>query len=176
MLALNAYGEFPTKFNGGALTRDAIFVDESFEGTTPDFRMWGGSTLTAQNQRLVYWPMLKSGDFDMMLSQFDVYRRALGNAELRTRLYWGHAGASFCEQFEPSGLPNGYTWGWLDSEDPLHRRTPFSDPTEQLSPWIRYHYVNQLEFAFMILKYRKYSGRNIEPYLPFVKSAVRFID
>lgn len=32
---------------------------------------WGGGTMTAQNQRLVYWPMLKSGDFDMMPSQFD---------------------------------------------------------------------------------------------------------
>ena len=39
--------------------------------------------MTAQNQRLVYWPMLKSGDFDMMPSQFDFYNRMLKKAELR---------------------------------------------------------------------------------------------
>lgn len=176
MLALNAYGTSPTKFNGGQLTTDPVWVDASLAGATPDFRMWGGGTATAQNQRLVYWPMLKSGDFDMMPSQFDFYRRALANAELRTEVYWGHEGASFCEQIEPLGLPNGYTWGWLNSDDPLHRRTPYSDPTEQVSPWIRYHYVNQLEFAWMILKYREYSGLDIAPYWPFIQSALRFID
>ena len=38
-------------------------------------------TMTAQNQRLVYWPMLKSGDFDLMKSQFDFYLRLLPTAE-----------------------------------------------------------------------------------------------
>ena len=47
--------------------------------------------MTAQNQRLVYWPMLKSGDFDLMKSQFDFYLRLLPTAEARTRAYWGHA-------------------------------------------------------------------------------------
>ena len=45
--------------------------------------------MTAQNQRLVYWPMLKSGDFDLMKSQFDFYLRLLPTAEARTRAYWG---------------------------------------------------------------------------------------
>ena len=33
----------------------------------PDWRQWGGAVHTAQNQRLLYWPMLKSGDFDAIL-------------------------------------------------------------------------------------------------------------
>ena len=37
--------------------------------------------MTAQNQRLVYWPMLKSGDFDLMKSQFDFYLRLLPTAK-----------------------------------------------------------------------------------------------
>ena len=61
---------------------------------------------TAQNQRLVYWPMLKSGDADMMPSQFNFYLRMLGNAELRSKVYWNHAGACFAEQIENFGLPN----------------------------------------------------------------------
>ena len=35
---------------------------------TPDFRNWGGGTHTAQNQRLVYLPMIKNGDYDMIES------------------------------------------------------------------------------------------------------------
>ncbi|MCH5687003.1 hypothetical protein LWM68_23680 [Niabella sp. W65] len=64
-------------------------TDTSIKGT-PDHRNWGGGTFTAQNQRLVYWPMLKSGDADMMTSQFDFYNRILPTAQLRTRAYWGH--------------------------------------------------------------------------------------
>jgi hypothetical protein len=51
--------------------------------------------MTAQNQRLVYFPMLKSGDIDMMKPQFDFYLRSLHNAELRSQVYWGHNGACF---------------------------------------------------------------------------------
>lgn len=72
MLGCNAYGSVPTKFNGGLFTFDPCHVDEK-QSFTPDYRKWGGGTMTAQNQRLVYWPMLKSGDFDMMPSQFDFY-------------------------------------------------------------------------------------------------------
>ena len=41
---------------------------------TPDHRNWGGGTFTAQNQRLVYWPMLKAGDFDLLLILFRPFR------------------------------------------------------------------------------------------------------
>lgn len=182
MLGCNAYGAYPTKFNGGLFTTDPVFVEsdryseEELLTATPDFRMWGGGSFTAQNQRLVYWPMLKTGDFDMMPAQFEFYRRGLKNAELRTEVYFEHKGCSFAEQVENFGLPVGYEWGWMDSDDLLHRRTSFSDPTEQLSPWVRYHYVNQLEFSFMILKYHEYCGADIASYLPFIESSIRFFD
>jgi hypothetical protein len=176
MLGCNAYGSYPTKFNGGLFTSDPRFVSDGYETESADFRRWGGGSFTAQNQRLVYWPMLKSGDFEMMRPQFEFYRRALANAELRTKVYWGHNGCSFTEQLENFGLPIGWGWGWNDSYDRIHLRTPFSDPTEQIAPWIRYLYVNQLEFSFMILRYFQYSGREIGEYLPFIESAVVFVD
>jgi len=71
MLACNASGEYPTKFNGGLFTYDPSLVDTSFS-YTPDFRNWGGGIHTAQNQRLVYFPMLKNGDFDLLKAQFDL--------------------------------------------------------------------------------------------------------
>jgi hypothetical protein len=57
MLACNAHGEWPTKFNGGLLTVDPVYTDKN--ELTPDYRNWGGGLHTAQNQRLVYFPMIK---------------------------------------------------------------------------------------------------------------------
>ena len=84
MLGCNRVGSDPTKFNGGLFTFDPEYVvaEQRF---TPDYRNWGGGTMTAQNQRLVYWPMLRSGDFDLMTVEFDFYERMRANAELRSR-------------------------------------------------------------------------------------------
>lgn len=91
MLGCNAYGEWPSKFNGGLFTFDPVYVDPKTP-FTPDYRKWGGGTMTAQNQRLVYWPMLKSGDTDMMASQFDTYLRLLPTAVARTSIIGDTAG------------------------------------------------------------------------------------
>ena len=105
MLGCNAFGTSPTKFNGGLFTYDPVLTDSTLK-FTPDFRNWGGGTHTAQNQRLVYWPLLKSGDAALMKPQFDFYLRLLKNAELRSQTYWQHPGACFTEQLENFGLPN----------------------------------------------------------------------
>lgn len=175
MLAANAYGEYPTKFNGSLFTVDPRYgglldhprADKDLV-ETPDFRMWGGGSFTAQNQRLVYWPMLKNGDFDMMAPQFDFYRNALGAAEARTRAYWGHSGASFTEQMSQFGLPLTSHYGWT--------RPDTLDVGVQDNRWVSYHYTTQLEFALMILEYLRFTGADISEWLPFVKSAVRFFD
>jgi hypothetical protein len=167
MLGCNAYGSYPTKFNGGLFTYDPALVDAKYP-FTPDHRQWGGGTFTAQNQRLVYWPMLKSGDWDMMPPQFDFYRRLLPNAELRTKTYWGHAGASFTEQVENFGLPNYAEYG-------LNRPVGF-DPGVEHNAWLEYHWDSALEFCFMILEWERYTGRDITQYLPLLESCVAFFD
>lgn len=176
MLGCNAYGDAPTKFNGGLFTSDPRHVEGSPEGAGPDYRRWGGGSLVAQNQRLLYWPLLKSGDFDMMAPQFEAYRKALGNAELRTRYYWGHEGCSFAEQVENFGLPIGWGWGWDGTDDKTHTRPRLFDPTELIGPWIRYQYSGQLEMAYMILQYYRFTNEDITAYMPFIESAVRFYD
>ena len=40
MLGCNAYGDVPTKFNGGLFTFDPCHVDEK-QSFTPDYRKWG---------------------------------------------------------------------------------------------------------------------------------------
>jgi hypothetical protein len=192
-LACNAYGEFPTKFNGGLFTFDADFVKGEYKNkVTPDFRRWGGGSFTAQNQRLVYWPMLKSGDFDMMKPQFDFYRRSLKNAELRTKVYWGHEGASFTEQVENFGLPAGHTYEKLWGNTTLKPRSDsssmrvlknvkgeemkFLDYGLLTNIWVFDHYDGELEFSKMILDYQLYSGADIHQYMPFIESSIKFFD
>lgn len=167
MLGCNAYGEYPTKFNGGLFTFDPVYVDSTLP-FTPDFRNWGGGTMTAQNQRLVYFPMLKSGDFDMMDAQLDFYRRLQKNAELRSEVYWGHAGASFTEQLENFGLPNPAEYGW--------KRPVGYDPGMQYNAWLEYQWDTVLEFCLMMLEKYRYNNENITSSIPFIISCVRFFD
>ncbi|PTN09532.1 DUF5703 domain-containing protein [Mangrovibacterium marinum] len=167
MLACNAYGKYPTKFNGGLFTVDPVFTD-STRAFTADFRNWGGGTFTAQNQRLVYFPMLKNGDFDMLSCQFDFYLNTLKNATLRSQNYWGHDGACFTEQLENFGLPNPSEYGW--------KRPADYDPGRQYNAWLEYQWDTVLEFCHMILQDQQYSGADISKYLPLIESSLRFFD
>lgn len=167
MLGCNAYSQWPTKFNGGLFTFDPVFVDAK-SPFTPDFRKWGGGTVTAQNQRLVYWPMLKSGDFDMMPPQFDFYLRLLPTAETRSRVYWGHAGACFTEQMENFGLPNPAEYGF--------KRPADFDKGLEYNAWLEYEWDTVLEFCQMILETARYNNADISRYLPLIESSLNFFD
>ncbi|MDR3219314.1 MAG: DUF5703 domain-containing protein [Dysgonamonadaceae bacterium] len=167
MLACNAFGDYPTKFNGGLFTFDPQFVDSTCL-FTPDFRKWGGGTYTAQNQRLVYFPMLKSGDFAMMTSQFDFYLRNLHNAEMRSRVYWHHAGACFTEQMENFGLPNPSEYGW--------KRPIDFDKGLEYNKWLEYQWDTVLEFCFLIMEKERYTGEDISIYIPLIESCLLFFD
>ena len=169
-LACNVHGEWPTRFNGGLFTYDPVYSDERYTNPdfgNPDFRAWGA--WTAQNQRLVYWPMLKNGDFDVILPQFDFYRKNMPNATLRTKEAWNFEGCSFCEQIGTGGLPLGSHYGW---EPPFGKRDP--EKEVGLSDLHATYYTSQLEFAFMILEWHRFSGGDLTPYLPFLKNTVIF--
>ena len=169
MLGCNAYGEWPTKFNGGLFTFDPEYVKpETDFMVSPDFRNWGGGVHTAQNQRLVYWPMLKNGDIDMMKAQLDYYLRIQKNAEERSRLYWGHEGACFTEQIENYGLPNFAEYG--------KKRPVGFDPGLEYNAWLEYCWDTILEFCEMAFQMNKYEGYDISEYIPMIESSVKFFD
>ncbi len=167
MLACNAYGKYPTKFNGGLFTYDPVFTNKERD-FTPDYRNWGGGTFTAQNQRLVYFPMLKNGDFDFLASQIDFYDRIKENAELRSQHYWGHNGACFVEQIENFGLPNPSEYSWKRPEN--------YDPGLQYNAWLEHQWDTALEMCYMVLENHKYSDANISKYLPLITSTLKFFD
>lgn len=124
--------------------------------------------MTAQNQRLVYFPMLKSGDVELMKPQFDFYLRILRNAELRTETYWDHGGACFTEQIENFGLPNCTEYGW--------NRPPAFDQGLQYNAWLEYQWDTVLEFCLMVLEAERYTGQDINQYIPLIESCLRFFD
>ena len=167
MLGCNAHSLWPTRFNGGLFTFDPVLVDSTMK-FTPDYRRWTGGTFTAQNQRLVYWPMLKSGDYDVMTAQFDFNNRILKNAELRTKTYWNHGGACFAEQIENFGLPNASEYGW--------KRPEYFDKGVEYNAWLEYTWDTVLEFCQMILETKSYNNADITRYQPLIESCVRFFD
>ncbi|MBO0356682.1 hypothetical protein J0X19_01870 [Hymenobacter sp. BT186] len=167
LLGCNAFGQYPTKFNGGLFTYDPALTDSTLK-FTPDFRNWGGGTHTAQNQRLVYWPLLKSGDAALLKPQFDFYLRLLRNAELRTHTYWNHPGACFTEQLENFGLPNPAEYNW--------KRPADFDKGMEHNAWLEYEWDTVLEFCLMMLDAEQYAGQDATPYLPFIESCLTFFD
>ena len=169
MLGCNSRGQWPTKFNGGLFTFDPEYVNSEAEyRLSPDFRNWGGGVHTAQNQRLVYWPMLKNGDYDLLLPQLDFYLNIYKNAEERSRLYWNHEGACLTEQIENYGLPCYPEYG---------TKRPLSfDPGMEYNAWLEYEWDTCLEFCMMALEAHRYNGMDISKYLPMIRSCLTFFD
>jgi hypothetical protein len=141
MMAASSRGAFPTKFNGGLFTvgHDMAGNEESnARDHNPDFRAWGSSYWN-QNNRLLYWPLVGTGDFDLLKPWFDMYRNALPLAKDRTEAYFHHPGAAFVETGYFWGLPNLNDFGW---ENPT---------TELRSEWMRYHIQGTLEVISQML-------------------------
>lgn len=166
MLGCNTYGKWPTKFNGGLFTFDPSHVD-SPRRFTPDYRCWGGGTMTAQNQRLVYWPTVKSGDLEMLRVQLDTYLRMFRSAKARVGFYWGHDGCAFTEQIENCGLPNPAEYG---------EHAPGQDRGVESNAWLEYLWDTSLEFCMMALEANRYQQMDISAYEEMIWQCLVFFD
>lgn len=166
MMGCNYYGDWPTKFNGGLFTFDpskggkSPWRDDPLK-YTPDYRLWGGGSHTIQNQRLLYWPMLKNGEYDVIKQHFNFFNRTLPIAKKRCEKCFHIDGAMYPEQVGTYGLCCG-----CDNEWGNRSGLPVSQ--------IKYHFSNSLETAFMILEYHRFSGIDISEYMDFIKSIVLF--
>lgn len=135
MMAASSRGELPVKFNGGLFTvGHDIAGGQRSNGKDhrPDFREWGNSYWN-QNNRLLYWPLVTTGDFDLLAPWFEMYLNALPLARDRAQIYYHHDGAFFPETMLFCGLPNLNDFGWDNSS------------TEIRSEWQRYHIQGSLE-------------------------------
>ena len=167
MLACNAHGDWPTKFNGGLFTVDPKFVKEvNFWGddvgtvNCPDDRDWGGLIHTAQNQRWVYWPVIKNGDFEFLKPQLDYYERMLPGAKARTKKFHGIEDvACFPEQGDANGLSAFYGKDGMDF--PIQ---------------VRNHFVEALEICYIAMLAHKVGGFDLKPYEDLILAVVNFYD
>jgi len=149
MLASNRTGEFPTLFNG------AHFLCEA----NPDTRNWFDCQFMAQNQRLIYWPMLKSGDFDLLKVGLEFYRRHARLQAAWAKHFWHVDGLAF-----PEGLGvYGTEWGPNDEGRSGHNH-------------LRYHNISGMEFALMMLEAGSYGGADIPLYLPVAEGYLKYYD
>ena len=141
MMACSSRGAQPAKFNGGLFTvGHEVTVDRDSNKTdhNPDFREWGNCYWN-QNNRLLYWPLIATGDTDLLKPWFDMYLKALPLARARTRLYYHHDGAAFIETIYFWGLPNVSDFGW-------------DNPSNEVkSSWIGRHTQGGLEVAVQML-------------------------
>jgi alpha-L-fucosidase 2 len=156
-------GGSPIKFNGSIFSVD---LPGKFD---PDYRQWGGC-YWFQNTRLVYWPMLASGDFEMMQPFFKMFADAVPLAKACTRLYFGHGGAFFPETMHFWGAyHNGdMGYGWEREGEPLWRTR---------NKYIRYYWSGGLELAAMLLDYYAWTRDERffrEAALPLVKAVLAF--
>jgi hypothetical protein len=136
-------GDYPIKFNGSLFTTDYTVTRnkdgvKTTEDVNADYRAWGGQ-YWFQNTRPMYWPLLQSGDFDLMQPLFRMYRDKLPDAESQVKQFYGHGGAYFAET------------------NPFWSQLPDIKPDAKPS-WTLQYYTPILELCSMMLDYYDYTG------------------
>lgn len=131
-LAANTSGRAMTLFNGGVFACDG----------NPDKRNWDGCQFMGQNQKLVYSPMLRAGDFDLLRVAGDFYRERTELRRQHAKKFWGVEGVTYPEPFSIFGLDAiGTTADGRSSPTHLH-----------------YHYTAGMTFALQMLGHDTYTG------------------
>ncbi|KAK1975702.1 hypothetical protein LZ30DRAFT_807420, partial [Colletotrichum cereale] len=174
MMACNAKGQYPTRFNGGLFTFDPVLVSGG-RGFTPDYRKWSGGTFTTQNQRLLYWPLLKSGDFDIMTQQFDFYNNISPTSRKLGQLYFGLDVGLTSEQIDNTGLPNVYEYNANAYSDGSQRTSLYPEGIV-FNDWLSWLNDAANEFADMILQANLYGGIDVAPWISFIEYQLAWFD
>lgn len=154
-------GAYPIKFNGSIFTTP-------HEGD-PDYRQWGPG-FWWQNQRLMYWPMTASGDFDLMQPFFKMYLDTLPAAKACNRIYYGHEGAHFPETIYFWGSCTNDHYGWDREGRPA---------SEVECEFVAREWQGGLELLGIMLDYYSYTQEErflTEALLPMADEIVAFYD
>ncbi len=173
MMGCTRGAKHPVLFNGG------IFNVDNTNGRQPEYRNWQGCEFMAQNQRLVYWPLLKTGDNDLMQSVMNQYRGLVDLQKARVKNYWGIEGVAYPEGLNIYGLHAVYAdpdimadcFGRCGS----HKRTPDEYGHSGLIH-LQHHYTSMLDFAYMHLEAARYGTEKLQDQLPLVENAVKYYD
>jgi hypothetical protein len=104
------------------------------------------------NQRLIYWPMLADGDFDLMKPWLAMYRKTLPLQMHRTKKYFGHAGAHYPETMTFWGAEVSGHYGWTPFEQ---RERP-----EAECAYLTYYWSGAIELILILCEYLNYAGHD----------------
>ncbi len=157
-------GGAPIKFNGSIFTMD-YWKEEKIKGVTTNYwlgadaRDWGGQ-YWFQNTRPLYWPLLQSGDFEMMQPLFEMFRNMLPHNALLVRQYYGHAGAYFAETAPFYGGLSLLT-------------------TNEPGSYTKHYFTPILELSALMLSYYEYTEDDSfvrQTLLPIADAGVTFFD
>lgn len=183
LMACQSRGLVQTKFNGGLFTQQLKFKTQDKKNrsgmvqqpdgtwlTNEDDRLWG-RRFTFQNQRLLYWPLLASGDYDLMKPFFSYYSNLLEMRKAITKAWFGHDGAYYRENIEPTGAEQDCDNGG---------RPPKTKPGEKYEGWYHdYYFTSGLEILAMMCDRINYTG---DPafrdsiLVPFAREILLFFD
>lgn len=184
LMACQSRGRVQTKFNGGLFTQqlrvksnakrnrpDATELADGMLLTHEDDRLWG-RRFTYQNQRLLYWPLLASGDFDLMQPFFAYYRNLLPMRQAITKAWFGHAGAYYRENIEPTGA----------ERDCGRNGKPLKvgpGENEGQGYYHSFYFTSGLETTAMMLDYVNFTGDTAfrdKVLVPFAREVLLFFD
>lgn len=185
IMACQSRGRVQAKFNGGLFTQQLritpdckyprVNTTKQPDGsllTHEDDRKWG-RRFTFQNQRLLYWPLLASGDFDLMKPFFSYYRGMLDMRTAICKAWFGHDGAYYRENLEPTGAER-------ESCQESNFRPPKTKPGEPYTGWFHdYYFTSGLEISAMMLDYAEYTGDQTfreQVLVPFARQILLFFD
>ncbi|NND09090.1 MAG: hypothetical protein HKN87_22185 [Saprospiraceae bacterium] len=169
MNACSGRGNSPIKFNGSIFTVDTKDLVGKYSDFDADYRQWGGPYWW-QNTRLPYWSMLESGDAELMLPLFAMYKNALPIRRLATKNYYGHNGAFFPETM--------YFWGTYTDANYGRDRSELSLGLTE-NRYIRYYWQSGLEISLMMLDYYAFTQDQQllrKTILPVVTEVITFFD
>ncbi len=158
-----AGGQWPIKHNGSLFTVG--------NADDPDFRRWGGPGFWFQNQRLVYWPMLAAGDFDLLAPWLQMYVDMLPLQQHRTLKYFRHGGAHYPETLTFWGAEVSAHYGWQPFEEREH--------PEAQTPYLKYYWTGGLELTLLLCEV--YSYAKVEHFartslIPVARAVLEFFD
>ena len=161
-------GNYPIKFNGTLFTVDPKFTKPELD-ENPDVRSWGPN-YWFQNTRLPYYPMLKSGDFDMIKSLFEHYFRNLPMMKANARALFGAEGAISPETQTAFGTYSNRDYGW--------DRSQCTDALP-VNNYVKMHWSSSIELVSMMLDYYDYTGDDQfvqDRIVPYAREFLKFYD
>jgi hypothetical protein len=168
MTACGGRGNYPIKFNGSIYTVDPGFTDTRLP-YSPDYRRWGPDYWW-QNTRLMYHPMLKSGEFEVMQVLFRHYFALLPMLKRNAEVLYGAQGAIIPETSTIFGTFNGDDYGWNRSG----MKTGEVD-----CKYIRDIWNPGLELAAMMADYYRYTNDSRfarDTLVPFANEILRYFE